>query len=883
MKNNNKKAVRRLSARSRRENKARNLFIILAIVLTTVLFTSVLTMGFGMMSSMEQETMRQIGTSAHAGFKDLTGEQYDRIRENGRIKKISYEVLLGEADNPELAKRSTEIRYGEPDDIQWGFRTPETGTLPEGKMDILVDTIVLDMLGLPHEIGTKLTLAYTFLGNQISDEFTVCGIYEGDPILGASQVYLSKEYVEEICSRVPEQERKQLADNGKSNGEGLIQANVFFSESSGIEENAKEVLRECGFQDNEIQIGVNWAYLSTKTEGADPIFFLGVGIVFLLIGFTGYLVIYNIFRISIVNDIRFYGLLKTIGTTGRQIRSLIRRQAFFLSMVGIPIGLLAGWLLGLKLTPVLMRAVSGTYGNGFSANPWIFLGATVFSMLTVWISCRRPGRIAASVSPVEAVKYVEAAGGKPGRAGKRVHGAKIGRLALENLSRNKKKTAAVIASMTLSMILLLVVYTLATGFSMERYLDEMMKGDINIGTTDFFHNYGMGEIEVPEDYYQYAAGLEGVEREGKGYVGFFTHYLDERGQSSLKNALENGFLSSSPQGLKQAYEAVLGDDHKLYETRLAFDDYLLEQITVLEGELDLEKFKEGGYVLEAAKLKTKEGKSAYHRPGDKITLNYYDKEDQYEKEAVYDGSTGKEIDLGINKKEPAPSELPAKEYEVMAVVELEEGLVSYMGGTPGITVVVPKEDLVQMSKVSGYQTYLGCFEVEDSREASVAAALENYTTSVNPGMEFRSRDSLRKEFAGIVGMFWIVGGALCAVVGLVGILNYVNAVFTGILSRKRELAMLKSIGMTDRQQKKMLCLEGFYYIGFTALLSLSLGTLLSLVIFRSFQEIMRWFVYRFTLLPILVCLPVFAVIAVLVPVFLYSRMNRESIVDRLRE
>ena len=79
-----------------------------------------------------------------------------------------------------------------------------------------------------------------------------------------------------------------------------------------------------------------------------------------LIVFTGYLVIYNVFQISVTNDIRFYGLLKTIGMTGRQLKRIIRLQAVLLSVIGIPAGLLLGFGIGVGLAPAVMAQMSYT-------------------------------------------------------------------------------------------------------------------------------------------------------------------------------------------------------------------------------------------------------------------------------------------------------------------------------------------------------------------------------------------------------------------------------------------------------------------------------------------------------------------------------------------
>lgn len=110
--------------------------------------------------------------------------------------------------------------------------------------------------------------------------------------------------------------------------------------------------------------------------------------VLVLVAFTGYLVIYNIFQISVAGDIRYYGLLKTIGVTPKQLRRLIRQQALLLSALGIPVGLLLGYAVGAAAVPITMSAstMGGRYTT-VSVSPWIFLFSTVFALLTVLLSC----------------------------------------------------------------------------------------------------------------------------------------------------------------------------------------------------------------------------------------------------------------------------------------------------------------------------------------------------------------------------------------------------------------------------------------------------------------------------------------------------------------
>lgn len=182
---------------------------------------------------------------------------------------------------------------------------------------------------------------------------------------------------------------------------GAIGSYIMFRNSFNLEHKLERVITESGYSMDEnapnfIASNVNWSYLSSNFDLDLPTVAGALAAIVLII-LTGYLIIYNIFQISVVKDIRFYGLLKTIGTTGRQIKKLIRRQAFLLSCIGIPIGLIAGYFIGTAIVPLIMN--NSTYaGADFatSANSVIFIGSALFAVVTVAISTAKPGRIAAA-------------------------------------------------------------------------------------------------------------------------------------------------------------------------------------------------------------------------------------------------------------------------------------------------------------------------------------------------------------------------------------------------------------------------------------------------------------------------------------------------------
>lgn len=134
---------------------------------------------------------------------------------------------------------------------------------------------------------------------------------------------------------------EQLNTQGNDGMTGTWNMDVMLNSTMHIEQDINTILANYGYQsedyskENYIHTGVNWGYTGAQlADSMDPIAMAAIVVLLLLIIFTGYLIIYNVFQISVSNDIRFYGLLKTIGTTGRQIKRIVRQQALLLSLEG---------------------------------------------------------------------------------------------------------------------------------------------------------------------------------------------------------------------------------------------------------------------------------------------------------------------------------------------------------------------------------------------------------------------------------------------------------------------------------------------------------------------------------------------------------------------
>lgn len=846
LKVNNRKAVSRLALRSFAANRTRNLIAVAAIALTAVLFTTLFTLGLGAVDNLQKATMRQAGGGGHAVLKYITDEQYDAVKDNGLVDRLSYNRLLADSvDNPELVKRRGEFYYMDETGLELTFCTPIAGRAPQAENEIITDTKTLQMLGVPQTLGAPLTLELTVHGKQVTREFVLSGWWEADPVFNVAIFATSRAYVD---AHAAELVNTYAADRSMT---GIINSYVMFHNTFDLQGKLDRLLAESGYQSqdeaapNYLASNTNWAYMSAGFS-FDPAMLLAVAGALALIVFTGYLIIYNIFQISVVKDIRFYGLLKTVGATGRQLKAIIRRQALVLAAIGIPVGLLVGFLLGRVLVPVMLQTTFN--GMGVSqvevrANPLIFVGSALFALVTVFLSTGKPGRLAASVSPVEAARYTD--GGTKAKKEKRsTDGGKLPRMALSNLSRNRRRTVLAVLSMALSLVLFNTVVTLAGGFDMDKFLSRFTDTDFLAAQAEYFNYQFRGpENELSESLVQAVQAQPGFTEGGR--------FFSNNGDFEYFTA-EDPALSGINQGLDDKGNplcAVYG-----------LEDLPLSRLEVIEGELDLEKLATGDYILEGMQCDDQDRpypESSHFEIGDTVTLHNNK------------GHTDQD-----------PGEYTTRSFTLMAKVRIKT-FTGSDGKSWDYSYYLPAAVYKEMVADPGLMSY--AFNVADGESEAMEAFLKNYTENAEPTMHYSSKGTRVAEFESMQNTVLLIGGALALIIGLIGVLNFVNSVLTSIVTRRREFATLQAVGMTGRQLRQMLMLEGLYYALFAGAASLALSVLTSLAVVKSLVASLWFFNYRFLLWPVLAALPVLLVLAALVPLAALHFSGRESVVERLRD
>ena len=854
----NQKVIRNLSDKSFRASRTRNTFAVLAIALTSMLFTTLFTIGLGSVENFQQQTMRQSGGDSHGVIKDITMEEYEALKDHPLIKEsAACEVLADNVANPEFLKRHVELWYVPEYHYPHRYLEIEEGRAPEKADEVLVDEVTMELLGLPKKTGQEITLSLQVgMADPAAEDriFTVTGILKADPAMNTGFVITSEDYLTKYAEEIKAAEREEYAMTGR------IDMDVNFSNSFNIQKKLEQVITESGYSvtegdKNYLSSNVNWAYVSDSAQ-SDPMTMGAVAGGLFIILLTGYLIIYNVFQISVVKDIRYYGLLKTIGTTGRQIRKIVRRQAWKLAVAGIPLGLVTGFFVGKGIVPLVVER-SAYQGSDVqvSLNPWIFAGAILFSLATVWISTRKPARIAGRVSPIEAVRYTEDQNEKK-KEKKGTDGGKLWRMALSNLARSKGRTVIVILSLSLSVILLNSIFTVTSSFSMDQFLKKFVVSDFLIANAEYFNSEyygvkeGIEEISLSESFIRACEEEDGFERGGRLYMSNEVG-LEAETYQPTENVMtdENGEFYNMFGSEKVPYQR--NEDGNYRTTFYGLEDYPLEKAEPFEGETDLSVIKEklatGKYLLGAVATDDNDQvieDEIYYHAGDHVTL------------VMKDGEK--------------------REFEILSLIkENYYGLTNRMGSQ--FAFYTTADVFLSMESPDYLMSYE--FDVEDGREAQFEEFLENYTTTQEPLMHYESKQKWLEEFNGLTGLFTLVGGVLTMVVGVIGILNFVNATLTGIVTRKREFAIMEAIGMTKRQLTRMLMLEGLYYAGFTILCSLAGGCLLSVTLVRILADGMWFMEYQFILWPMLIVFPILLLLGVLVPYLAYLPQRRESVVS----
>lgn len=374
-----------------------------------------------------------------------------------------FDTTLGFAKLPQAGGMSLQLIYN--DHNSWEYmRKPTkgnyTGSYPQAEDEIMMLLVALEKMEVKAEIGAKISLTYSTdinaLNNLTTREFKLTGWYAD---------YGSKAETVGISQSLFQKHVKSVEKSGV--------ANLIFDDASHISEYSKRLKTDLLLSENQLVKTIKEFEIDGKNTLAA---WLSVSVIIALLVLTGYLLIYNVMYISVSHDVRFYGLLKTLGTTPKQIKRIVRKQILLLSAVGIPLGVLVALVLSVIAVPmVLARLNVVSIDPVVSFSPFIYFGASGFALGTAILGAIKPAKKAAEISPIEAQKFNGLNYGGKHRY-KPAH-EKPYRMAVRNMLRDKKQAVIVLCSLFLGISTFLAVTTFVSAMDMGQYIDTIYLSD----------------------------------------------------------------------------------------------------------------------------------------------------------------------------------------------------------------------------------------------------------------------------------------------------------------------------------------------------------------------------------------------------------------------
>lgn len=846
------KVLNDLSIQDLKLNKKRSIVIIIGIILSTALICGVA----GLVTSFQKtmvDTAKEGQGNYHTIFYNVPKDELKYIEENKEVKDyfLSEELGYSYLPNPKNVEETPIVNVISMNDkfIENMSVNLKEGKLPENDTELAISTRINEKFNTNYKVGDTITLNINEtkqnMENGIPKTYKIVGIIER-PILAIES------YDVDWFTAIT----KMQNVNKKAN------IAVLYNKPKDYIKNTENINNMTKTENNED--GVSFSGLSNKYksykynlmvnkellayEGASlddetlkTIYGLGAFIIGIVL-VSSVFVIRNGFEISITERLKQYGMLSSIGATKKQIKKSVYFEGFILGLIGIPLGIISGVLAIYILVNVVNYILKDYISEGtlltYSMS-WIAIAISVFvSIITIWLSCKKSAKKASKVSPIEAIRNSEDVKLKA----KKVKCPKIitkifktgGEIAYKNLKRSKKKYRTTVISIIVSIVIFISISSfIQYGFKMsEAYYTEM----------NYNYMVFMQENEDDKEEYKILEDISKLPDAGECSINksnVLTMNMDEKHKSELTEygkEIKERFYSEE-NGVRIDEINVISLSKEAYE----------RYVSKLGG--DYEKYKNGAILIDKNINTNNDGK--------KIQGNIY----TWKKGDII---TGKINDTQYN------IEILAKTEEIPAGVNILYN--------PDAFIIV-SEDFINKVGYKSIALYSNSNDAYKLDEEIKQYKQENNITD-NTIQTFNMEESARAENA-IVLVISIFLYGFIGVITLIGITNIFNTITTNMNLRKKEFAMLKSIGMTKKEFNRMIRLESIFYGLKSLIIGIPIGIILSYGMYTVFRNNMEM-EYILPYKSIVISIVFVAVIIGIIMKYSMSKINKQNVIETIR-
>ncbi|HBA98093.1 MAG TPA: ABC transporter permease [Lachnospiraceae bacterium] len=843
-----------------RKSHARTLVTIIGAALSAAMITAVATLGVSLLDYMVRGAVSKYG-DWHVAFINVDSKFVQEQRNNKEtvrtavFQNTGYAMLEG-GKNPDkpylfIAGYGDETFNVLPVNLM-------SGRLPENSSEILVSGSVAANGGVSYMVGDKITLA---VGRRMSGEEE---LGQHDPYRSGKETLVSLEEktytVTGICQRPSFEERSaagytlitKMDTQNQTDSLSLFaklkkpQSAMTYADSTA---NGSSYI----FNDNVLR------FMGASSQ--DKIFNMllySVGIIVVVIIMAGSVfLIYNTFNISVNERMHQSGILMSVGATARQLRGMVLFEGLCIAVAGIPLGILAG----IGIIGSVLPFVSENFNNVMYDSVPLELvvsvpalaAAAAASLVTILISAYIPAHKAAKTPVMECIRQtnevmIEAKNVKTSKTLQRIYGLE-GTLALKNFKRNKKRYRSIVLSLILSIVLFITVSSFVT--------ELQQTSERAVVYTNY--NIGFATKDMEDDkmlaLFDKLKTADGVYN--SSYQAVMTYYCNVKA-SSLSDAFRKEL------GLKSPDETA----------RLIIDVQFLEDSVYM------------GYVKKLG-LPEKEytGPDSRLLSVAKIAIN---NNRMHEADEFLDMFAASSMDLNIipgADGAPAQGKDISVEFASYEPCDILPDPARRRDNNYMFVINVPYSRKAEFDASGGIVDMKGITFCSKQASQSVSA-IEKIIMgeSIVASYTIYNLNKLMEENTNMIFIANVFAYIFIVMISLIAVANVFNTISTNIRLRRRELAMLRSVGMSDRDFNKMMRFECMFY-GIRALLyGLPLSIFISWLVYQGMLKggadgidfIIPWAA---------IGISIFSVLFVIFITMMYavSKIKKENIIDALRD
>ncbi len=880
------KILNKVTIKNLKLNKKRTIVTMIGISLSVALICAITTFVASFQNALVEREIVKRGNYYVKAY-DVTQEQLKYIKNNKEVEKIGISQDLGYAKVDGIQNENKPYLYLESFDdymLNNGGLILIDGRMPENENEIVIPDHLLTNGKLELQIGDKLILdvgdryADGDKLNQNNPYYTKEDIENRNEIAKENGDIANYEYKEEeirvnftkeytivgIIERPNSEDFSapgytiitKMSDNNINTTEGYnANVSILLKDASKTYEFSDYLTKQLGIKEenileNESLLQYQGVFKSNRTQ--DTLTILAT-IVITIILFTSAFVIRNSFNISLTEKTRELGMLASIGATSKQLRKSIFFEGFILSCIAIPIGIIVGivaiWIV-LLIVNNLMTSGQTAIVDNFDLKLVLSIPAILIAILVscfmILVSTIKPSIRAGKISPIDAIRENQDIKVKTKRFGKNKQKSKFfreyrirkklfgieGVIASKNFKRSRKKYMTTIFSIAISIILFISMNSFVENvFNLSSL--QYSEGRANITV----HSYKDDNAESLE-YFNKIENLDGIKE--SSIVKMAVEYSDEKYYTTQTFSSSTGF-SLSDEGLIVLIRAI-GDK--------AYREYI----------------KELGLNYEDVK--------------DKAIL--YDTRIGYEYDENKDGTRRVEYNmLNLDEGDIFPYKILDDEGKNAKNGEIEIALrtkVLPLGGlfeNDSNVVLIVSDEKMEEFDYSIQSMYINAENASKLQEEIIKIDNTNKSNIYNIEEEVKQE----KNMVLIISIFLY---GFITVISIIGITNIFNTITTNMALRNREFAILKSIGMQDKEFKKMINYESLIYGVKSLIIGIPIGLILSYLIYRTMGEIYLT-EYKFPIIPIIIS--IIFVMAIIFITMNYSvrKTKKQNIIETIRK